>query len=172
MVEFTGFTGFPAREAAEVSLRPVHDSDVPVFFRWANDPESNQVAAFTSPRSADWDRFTAHWTELRTSADTDVRTILADGDVAGHAGVWGEPGRREVTYWVDRSQWGRGIATGALRLLLAEIVERPLRARAAADNVGSLRVLEKCGFRPVGRERAYANARAGEVDEVLLALRG
>jgi RimJ/RimL family protein N-acetyltransferase len=48
---------------------------------------------------------------------------------------------------------------------------RPLRARAAADNAGSIRVLEKCGFVVTGRDRGFANARGEETDEVLLTLR-
>ena len=46
----------------------------------------------------------------------------------------------EVTYWVDRTQWEKGIASAALQSLLAETAERPLYARAASDNVGSLRL--------------------------------
>jgi len=84
--------------------------------------------------------------------------------------VYGEPGSREVTYWIDRAYWGRGIATAALRALLAAAPERPLYARAAADNAGSLRVLEKCGFRVSGHDRGYANARGAEIDEVVLTL--
>lgn len=49
---------------------------------------------------------------------------------------------------------------------------RPLHARAAADNAGSVRVLEKCGFTVTGTDRGYANARGAEIDEVLLTLAG
>ena len=45
----------------EVSLRPVHDSDLPVFFRLMNDPESLRMAAFTAEDPADRDAFDAHW---------------------------------------------------------------------------------------------------------------
>ncbi|WP_112465724.1 GNAT family N-acetyltransferase [Streptomyces triticisoli] len=153
-----------------VALREVHDSDLPVFFRQMNDPESLRMAAFTPKDPADRDAFDAHWRRLRASSDTQ-RTILADGDVVGSAAVYGEPGEREVTYWVDRAYWGRGIATAALRALLAEVPERPLYARAAADNAGSLRVLHKCGFRESARARGYAQARGEEIDEVVLTLR-
>ncbi|MEU5958693.1 GNAT family N-acetyltransferase [Streptomyces sp. NPDC047525] len=154
----------------DVSLRPVHDSDLPVFYRQMNDPESNRVAAFTSPKTADWTLFEGHWKGLRESADVVVRTVLADGDVVGSAAVYGERGHREVTYWIDRYHWGRGLATAALRGLLAEVAERPLYARAAADNAGSLRVLEKCGFRVTAAERGFAHARGEEIDEAVLML--
>jgi RimJ/RimL family protein N-acetyltransferase len=154
----------------EVALRPVHDSDLPVFFRLSNDPESHRMAAFTAADPADRERFDAHWRRVRSSSAV-PRTVLADGDVVGSAAVYGEPGELEVTYWIDRAYWGRGIATAALRALLAAVPERPLHARAAADNVASLRVLEKCGFRETERTRGYAEARAQEIDEVVLVLR-
>ncbi len=47
---------------------------------------------------------------------------------------------------------------------------RPLYAAAAADNMGSIRVLEKCGFQIYAYERGYANARGEEIEEVLLKL--
>ncbi|MFC9285350.1 GNAT family N-acetyltransferase [Streptomyces sp. NPDC057052] len=153
----------------EIALRPVHDSDLPVFYRQMNDPESLRMAAFTAKDPADREAFDAHWRRIRASSAV-VRAILADGDVVGSASVYGEPGEREVTYWVDRSHWGRGIATAALGALLAEVPERPLYARAADDNAGSRRVLEKCGFRVTARATGYAHARGAEIDEVVLVL--
>ncbi|GAB2738254.1 GNAT family N-acetyltransferase [Streptomyces bullii] len=154
-----------------IALREVHDSDLPVFYRQMNDPESLRMAAFTPKDPADRDAFDAHWARIRSSSDV-VRTVLADGDVVGSAAVYGSPGEREVTYWVDRAYWGKGIATAALRELLAEVPERPLYARAAADNAGSLRVLHKCGFRVTARATGYAAARGEEIDEVVLTLPG
>ncbi|MFD3500628.1 GNAT family N-acetyltransferase [Streptomyces sp. NPDC058676] len=152
-----------------VALRDVHDSDLPVFFRLLNDPEALRMAAFAPRDPADRDAFEAQWKKLRSSADV-VRTVLFDGDVVGSTAVYGEPGEREVTYWIDRMYWGRGIATAALGALLTEVPERPLYARAAADNEGSLRVLTKCGFRAAARATGYANARGEEIDEVVLTL--
>ncbi|MCD9879046.1 GNAT family N-acetyltransferase [Streptomyces guryensis] len=153
----------------DVVLRTVHDSDLPVFFRQMNDPEALRMAAFTPKDPADRDAFDAHWKRIRASEDV-LRTVLADGDVVGSAAVYGEPGEREVTYWIERAHWGRGIATAALRELVAQVPERPLYARAAADNTGSLRVLQKCGFRVTARASGFANARGQEIDEFVLAL--
>ncbi|MEU3250325.1 GNAT family N-acetyltransferase [Streptomyces sp. NPDC006997] len=152
-----------------IALRAVHDSDLPVFFRQMNDPEALRMAAFTAKDPADRDAFDAHWARIRASDDV-VRTVLVDGDVVGSAAVYGTPGEREVTYWIDRAYWGRGIATAALRRLLAEVPERPLYARAAADNAGSLRVLERCGFRVTAHATGFAQARGEEIDEVVLHL--
>ncbi|MGV9650048.1 GNAT family N-acetyltransferase [Streptomyces sp. NPDC003554] len=155
----------------EIALREVHDSDLPVFFRLMNDPVALRMAAFTPEDPADRAGFDAHWARTRTSPGVDVRTVLVDGDVVGSAAVYGEPGEREVTYWIDRAHWGRGIATAALRILLEQIPERPLYARAAADNAGSRRVLEKCGFAQTARARGFAHARGEEIDEIVLVLK-
>jgi RimJ/RimL family protein N-acetyltransferase len=79
-------------------------------------------------------------------------------------------GDREITYGIARQFWGRGLATEALRAFLALDTERPLRARAAKDNIGSLRVLAKCGFEVTGEEIGFANARGQEIEEVVLRL--
>jgi RimJ/RimL family protein N-acetyltransferase len=154
-----------------VTLREVIDSDLPDFFRHTSDPESNRMAAFTSKDPTDRGSFDAHWARIRAS-DAVIRTVLADDVVVGHAAVYGPPEEREVTYFIDRAYWGRGIATAALRALIAVVPERPLFARAAADNAGSVRVLEKCGFTATGQDRGFANARGAEIDELVLTLTG
>jgi RimJ/RimL family protein N-acetyltransferase len=153
----------------DVILREVQDSDLPVFFRHMSDPESNRMAAFTSEDPTDRAAFDAHWARIRAS-DAVIRTVLADGEVVGHTAVYGPPKEREVTYVIDRAHWGRGIATLALRALLEVVPARPLHARAAADNAGSVRVLRKCGFVVTGHDRGFANARGEETDEVVLTL--
>jgi RimJ/RimL family protein N-acetyltransferase len=71
--------------------------------------------------------------------------------VAGNIRWWEQDGQLLVGYWVGREFWGRGLATAALAELVAEIPERPLHAWFASSNVGSIRVLEKCGFVEVER---------------------
>ncbi|MEY9489443.1 GNAT family N-acetyltransferase [Streptomyces calvus] len=156
----------------DIALRPVHDSDLPVFHRLLNDPEALRMAAFTPEDPADRDAFDAHWARIRSSPEIVARTVLGDGDVVGHASVYGEPGEREVTYWIDRAHWGKGVATAALRGLLAEVTERPLYARVAADNAGSLRVLRRCGFEVSAHTTGYAPARGAEIEELVLTLDG
>lgn len=66
-------------------------------------------------------------------------------------------GDREVTYWVDPSRWGRGIASAALESFVRIEVTRPLYARVAEHNVGSATVLNRAGFVPVSYEMSYAD---------------
>ncbi len=152
-------------------LREVIPGDLAAFFAHQQDPVALHMAAFTARDPADHDAFSAHWERLLASETVLVRTILLDDRVIGHISSWSQDGEREITYWLDRRYWGRGLATRALAAFLEEETTRPLYARAAKDNAGSIRVLEKCGFRVIGADRGFANARDEEIDEVILELR-
>ncbi|MEV7237984.1 GNAT family N-acetyltransferase [Streptomyces sp. NPDC051020] len=155
----------------DVTLREVRDGDLPVFYAQSNEPEGILMAAFTAKDPSDRAYFEAHWARIRRDPAVFVRTVVGkSGEIVGHAAVFGPPEEREVTYWIGREYWGRGVATAALRELLTRIPERPLHARVAADNSGSIRVLKKCGFVTTGHERGFANARGEEIEEVVLLL--
>jgi RimJ/RimL family protein N-acetyltransferase len=129
-----------------VWLRNVEDSDLDVFFEHQRDPEAVRVAEFPARERAP---FLAHWARIRAGDTAILRTIVADGCVAGNIVSWDQDGRRLVGYWIGREHWGRGIATRALSLFLREVPARPLYADVAVHNVGSIRVLEKCGFQRI-----------------------
>lgn len=151
-------------------LREVRDEDLPLLFEQWTDPIAEHMAAFTTPDQADWDAFERRWSRLRADESLITRAIVVDGEVTGTIGSWGDPGEREVTYWIGRSHWGKGIATGALSAFLAVDLSRPLHARVAYDNVASRRVLEKCGFHIIATERGFAQARSAEIEEQVLRL--
>ena len=71
---------------------------------------------------------------------------------------------------VGRDFWGRGLATTALAELAAEIPERPIHAWVVATNVGSIRVLEKCGFVEVERRAEHDQHADRAIEEILYRL--
>jgi RimJ/RimL family protein N-acetyltransferase len=135
------------------------------------DPESVRMAAFTTKDPNDRSAFDAHMAKILSSPGVTHRTIICDSRLVGSIASFVVDGVTEVTFWIDRSCWGQGIATRALGLLLDEVPIRPIRARAASDNAGSLRVLEKAGFRPIGKEISFAQGRSAEIEETILELR-
>ncbi|MBI3890434.1 MAG: GNAT family N-acetyltransferase [Candidatus Wallbacteria bacterium] len=153
-----------------VLLRTVVEADLAVFFEHRRDPVANRMAAFTAKDPNDRAAFSEHWQKLLADESVILRTILWQGQVAGHIGSFLMQGKREVMYWIGREFWGKGIATDALSQFLRQVTERPLYAGAASDNLGSIRVLEKCGFQLCGNGRGFSNARGQETDEVLLVL--
>lgn len=154
-----------------VLLRDVTEDDLPIFFKQQLDSAANHMAAFTTEDPADRDAFNAHWTRVLGDDAITKKTILFEGHVVGHVASFERFGKPEVTYWVGKEYWGKGIATEALSKFLGQLNVRPLYARAAKDNLASIRVLEKCGFTISGYDKGFANARGEEVEEVILKLR-
>jgi RimJ/RimL family protein N-acetyltransferase len=156
----------------DVALRPIDDSDLDALFEQMRDPESVRMAAFTAKDPDDRAAFDIHMAKVRSAPENITRAVTVDGRLAGSIASFVVDGDAELTYWIDRSLWGQGIASRALALLLEEVPVRPMYARAASDNIGSLRVLQKAGFVIVGTENSYANARGAEIEEKILRLDG
>ena len=154
-------------------LREVIEDDLPFFFEQQQDPEANWMAAFTAKDPTDWAAFAAKWTKILGNEAGTARTIVWGGQPVGNVLSFIAPwsGQREVSYWIGREYWGQGVATKALTAFIERLADRPLYARAAADNIASIRVLEKCGFIPIGRDRGFAEARGEEIEEMILELR-
>lgn len=154
----------------EIELRDVIDGDFAIFFDHQRDPVSARMAAFGA-KDPDRDALAARWRKSLSDKSTTQRAIVVNHVVVGFVASFKREGQLEVTYWIARTHWGRGIATAALSRLLQRVTTRPIYASAAKDNVGSLRVLAKCGFVIRASGRAFANARGEEIDEVFLELR-
>src|SRR5262245_33887378 len=153
-----------------LTLRELRDDDLPLLYEQWADPVAVHMAAFTAPDHMERDAFERRWSRLRADDTVLALVVVVDDDVVGTIGSWGDPGEREVTYWIGRSYWGRGIATAALEALLAVDRSRPIHAHVASDNVASRRVLEKCGFRVIATGRGVAGARPAEIEELVLRL--
>lgn len=109
--------------------------------------------------------FDAHWERIRKDPTTVLRTIVAGDAVAGYVGSFLSGSDRMVAYWVAREWWGKGAATSALAQLLPTLPAGPVFARVASTNVGSRRVLEKCGFTARGTETGHDG-----VEEIVMRL--
>jgi RimJ/RimL family protein N-acetyltransferase len=157
---------------SRVALRDVREADLAVFEHQL-DADARRMAAFSAEDPADRDAFDAKWARILADDGIPIKTIVFEGQVAGHVLYWtdAELGKPEVSYWIGKEFWGRGIATRALALFLEHVDDRPIYGRAASDNLGSLRVLEKCGFAIVGAGKGFANARGQEIEELILELR-
>src|SRR5262245_49473590 len=129
----------------EVRLREVQDEDLEVLYEYQLEPESNAMAG-VEPR--DWEGFRAHRTRIAGNPGALVGALVGDGDgVVGDVLSWrNKQGVREIGYRIGKAFWGRGIATAALTAFLAKLTERPLYAHVVMHNIGSMKVLERCGF--------------------------
>ena len=153
-----------------VQLRDVVDADLPIFFAQQQEPAGVQMAAFTAKDPEDRAAFDSHWAKIRADASITMQTILYEGKVVGSIVCHSWFGEPEISYWLGEAFWGKGIATAALHEFLSQLPARPLFARVAQDNIGSLRVLQKCGFVITGEDKGFAEGRSEETAEFILTL--
>jgi len=150
----------------EVRLRDIELDDLPIFYEQQLDADATRMAAFPARDRAAFD---AHWAKILGNPAMVKQTILVDGQVAGNIGSWPQDAVRLVGYWIGKEHWGKGVATRALAAFLHLVTGRPLHAHVAKHNVGSIRVLEKCGF---SLEREESVELAGQdIAELVLVLR-
>ena len=152
-----------------VALRAMQEDDLDLFLAMELDPAVSQMAAFGPELPNDRETYAKRLQHMRQHPAI-LRTILLDDEPAGYVVKFEMLDAPHVGYTIRQALWGGGIATRALALLLAEVEERPLYARAAKDNIGSRRVLEKCGFVLEGEAVNFARARGEDTPEVIMRL--
>ena len=153
-----------------MQLRPIQPEDLDQFFEHQQDPEANLMAAFTARNPADRGVFDHHWNLILNDPSVIVRTIEHEGEVAGSILLFKNEEVPEISFWTARRFWGKGITTSAVDAFLAEYTARPLRARVPQDNIGSIKVLERRGFKVIDESADFSNARAAVVKEFIMEL--
>jgi RimJ/RimL family protein N-acetyltransferase len=154
-----------------ISLREFEVEDLKFYFKFQKDKAANFMAAFTIKNPDSWNEFESHWHKILGEKSNIIRSIVYKNRVIGNVLSFILDGEREISYWVDRKYWGKGIATKAVRLFLDELAVRPLYARAAYDNIASIAVLYKYGFTKIGSSKFFANARGEEIVEEIFILK-
>jgi ribosomal-protein-alanine N-acetyltransferase len=149
-------------------LRPFRPPDVDALYEIQGNREHMRFTFWAQSRdvSAAWLRQYeaarqsngfAPWTAAR---EADQRIIGWGGlNVDPHSPGWGV----EVTYFIHPACSGQGYATEIVRASLGHGFEklglRRIGAFARPANLASIRVLEKCGFKPIGYEPALERSR-------------
>lgn len=154
----------------EIKLRPTVAEDLDTLFRFQLDDEANHLAAFTSKDSMNREAYIAKFTRLLADPTVNNQTIMAGTAIVGSIAKFIMEGDAEITYWIDKPFWGKGVATKALKDFLAIETTRPIFGRVAFDNPGLQKVLENCGFIKIGTDKGFANARQMEIEEFIYRL--
>ena len=143
-----------------IGFRRWRDSDLPVYRALLDDPDVWRFLpdSYPAPLSE-----TAARDLIVVSALTDhhdVRAVERDGEPVGQIRLAFAPGMAdrsegEISYWLGRRWWGRGIATETIRRFSAlAFAERPdlrsIVARVHRDNTGSVRAVARAGFAEAG----------------------
>ncbi|MBS1780238.1 MAG: GNAT family N-acetyltransferase [Bacteroidetes bacterium] len=153
-----------------VALRQTEIPDLERFFQFQLDQEAIYLAAFTPKDPNNKEAYLEKYTRHLGDPTINMQTILLGETIVGSIAKFVMEGDTEITYWIDKNFWGKGIATEALKSFLTIENSRPIFGRVAFDNIGSQRVLEKCGFLRTGKDKGFANARQAEIEEYIYKL--
>jgi len=143
-----------------VTLRPITEEDLPDYVVWLNDPE---VVQFTSvcagTITSEGER---EWFARISAADARERhwAIVAEGRHIGNCALMPHPTQNKAGFGIivgDKSAWGKGYGTAALREVLriafAEMELHRVHLTVFPENARGRRCYAKCGFRQEGHER-------------------
>jgi RimJ/RimL family protein N-acetyltransferase len=148
-------------ETTRLTLRPFQDTDIDPLYEIQRDPEAMRYTFCTPSREESERRLRAYADLVEELGYAPWTVILkSESHIIGWGGLnvdpfdpgWGV----EVAYFFHPAYWGRGFATElvqeSLRQGFTQHALETIGAFAHRDNVGSIRVLEKCGFRFTGFE--------------------
>lgn len=142
-------------ETERLVLRPLTPGDAEDIFAYACDPEVFVYLPLDHHADMDATRDfivrTLAGHEAGTKADWGM-VLKETGRLIGTCGfwTWGGGGRAELGYFLGREHWGRGLVTEAseriVRFGFEDCMLNRIEAVCDVDNIGSARVMEKCGM--------------------------
>lgn len=168
-----------------LTLRPFTIDDAEEMYKnWASDPDVTKYLSWTPHGSVEDTRsLLALWEEETKKPDTYNWTIVFhDGKkdilIGGISlfGISDNSERAEVGYCMSKKYWGKGIMTEAfsevLRYCFEDVGFYRIEGQHAAPNIGSGRVMEKCGLKYEGtmREHCRLLSTGERVDIVIRAI--
>ena len=135
-------------------LRKLRKEDAePMFENWASDPEVTKYVTWSTHESVEQTKQIVDiWVKEYENPKTirygivlkDNNELIGAIDVVGY--IDGNP---EIGYCLSRKYWNKGYMTEACSALvdyLLSIGYKTIVIEADVDNIGSNRVIEKCGF--------------------------
>ena len=141
-------------ETERLLIRPFTVDDSEDLLAIWSDPANERFIGATPPESID---------DLRAGIERGMPWGVWEretGELVGDCGLFFDDGHGawELAYGFRRDRWGRGYATEAARACVRYGFDELGLDKIVADvdpaNIASVRVLENCGFVPVGGEGA------------------
>src|SRR6185295_2926961 len=103
---------------SKIILRKTEITDLEFFFIFQLDNEANYLAAFTSKDPTDKSAYLQKYTKFLNDPTINMQTIIVENIIAGSIAKFEIEGQAELTYWIDKKFWGKGVATKALKEFL------------------------------------------------------
>jgi RimJ/RimL family protein N-acetyltransferase len=147
----------PRIETERLLLRRMRLDDADALHAIFRDPETMRYWSTLPHESlAQTLEFMTRTMDACDAAEADDFAVLFEGKLIGKAGVWQAD---EIGYVIAREAWGKGLASEAVRAVIARAFSQG-RARLRADvdprNLRSIKLLKNVGFRETGTaKRTY-----------------
>jgi ribosomal-protein-alanine N-acetyltransferase len=145
-------------------LRAFEDRDVEDLWPLVSDPELPRMMSWTAHTDRTQTAGFIGWTREALAKGSDATwAIELDGRAVGCISLDGiqftlralRVDRAELGYWIAPALWGQGLVTEAAQAVVRcgfeTIGLHKLTVRCFAENAASRRVIEKLGFRLIGR---------------------
>ena len=155
-----------------LTLRPRVADDAEALFPTMADPQAMRWWSY--PPFTQVDDLHAHFAKEHPDWRGWAVTWRGDDRAIGFvAAGQRRPGVSEIGYLFARDTWGRGVAREALAALLTQLFaegNRRVFADIDPDNMPSIRLVERLGFRLEGRLRAEWETHIGVRDTLIYGL--
>lgn len=151
----------PIIEGERVRLVPITAEMLPAYPKWLADTEVTRYMGRATPPTM---KEETEWFERTGQSDKDVLWAILVGDkhigsTGIHAIDWRDQHAITGNLIGDKSEWGKGYGSEAVRLRTAyAFTETPLQklqSEVFFDNIGSRRCLEKAGYKQFGVARRH-----------------
>ena len=158
------------QEIDQIKLVKTELKDLERLFEFQKQKEGIYLAAFTASDPCDKEAYLSKFEKILKDPKIQNYTIFLNNTIVGSIAKFPLDGKIEITYWIDRDFWGKGIASESLGKLIEMESDRPIYGRVAFDNLASQKVLKKCGFIRITEDKGFANARQKEIVEYIYRL--
>ncbi len=137
-----------------IKLQKISNGDLPYVQKYAEDPHvqksTNLPSPYPSNGAEEW------YLRIISSIENRKQAVYAIYDKSEFIGVVSlneidaVSKQAHLDYWIAYPHWGKGHGTKAALLAIEEAINKfgiaVLKSGCLSDNIGSRRVLEKCGF--------------------------
>ncbi len=161
---------------AQVRLRPHTEADLLNYVTWLNDPEVTEFTQIEGPLTLEDER---EWLARVSTPDSPIRNWAIDvnGRHVGNCALHRHESSEMAGFGIiigDKTQWGKGYGTGALREALQigfeEMGLQRIHLTALGGNTRGIRCYEKCGFRHEGVRRRHFLRRGKWLDVICMGI--
>lgn len=142
----------PTLETERFILRPLSVDDAEAVFEWAGDERVNTYMPYNTHRSPDDSR---EWLESISALENEYQwgfVRKSDNKLIGSGGMrfHADTGEWTFGYNIRCDCWGKGYTTeitqGMIDYVRANHSPKLIAGECAIENIGSARVMEKCGL--------------------------